>query len=58
MFGWWKKRKEAQAEADPKNPSYWTARGHTHPNILAVAYGWGQIDETGKPLPEPHVSRE
>ena len=43
---------------DPKEPAYWLARGRKYGNILAVAYRWGQIDEEGRPMPEPHVSRE
>lgn len=55
----WKRKKPCLSpEEDPKEPAYWRARGHKYGNILAVSYRWGQIDEEGTPLPEPHVSRE
>lgn len=45
-------------EDNPKDPAYWHARGYKFANIMAVSYLWGQIDEDGQILPEPHISRE
>lgn len=60
MLDWIRRRlkKSPAPENDPKEPAYWLARGRKYGNTLAVAYRWGQIDEEGNPLPEPHVSRE